>query len=110
MQEAFKPKPEYVEVHYAAEQIRELMFTMSMCLSEDECKGMKRAQRIIADYLMALDTVKTRDASEVVLCKDCTYCHSDRAGKTGCFHYKRYGTKAAEIQPEDFCSYGRLGE
>lgn len=110
MQKAFEPKPAYIEVHHAAEEIRELIFTMSMCLSEEECRGMKRAQAFIADYLFDIDTVKTRDASEVVLCKDCTYCHSDRAGNIGCFHYKRYGTPAAEIQPDDFCSYGSLGE
>ena len=50
-QEVNEPKPAYVEVHYAAKQIRELLFTMSMCLSEEECKGMNRAKELIARYV-----------------------------------------------------------
>lgn len=50
-QQANEPKPAYVEVHYAAKQIRELSFTMSVCLSVEECKGMNRAKELIARYV-----------------------------------------------------------
>lgn len=101
---------EYLNKRQTQQEIRELMFTMSMCLTKEELRGMRRAQEIIAKYLDALPKVTTRKADEVVLCNDCTYCHKDRAGNMGCFHYKRYGTAAAEIGPNDFCSYGRLSE
>lgn len=101
---------EYVDKRKFIQDILDIQFTMSMCFTEQELHGMRRAQRILANLAERQPTVTTRNADEVVLCKDCTYCHSDRVGNIGCFHYKRYGTEAADIKPDDFCSYGRLSE
>lgn len=61
-QETDEPKPAYVEVHYAAKQIREMPFTMSVCLSVEECKGMNRAKELIARYVeTALITDGTKE-------------------------------------------------
>ena len=51
------------------------------------------------------------DVRPVVLCRDCQYCHTDRAGNIGCFHCLHYQTNwGGKIQPNDYCSLGRKRE
>ena len=42
---------EYIAINDVIQNIQDLQFTMSMCSSVEQCEGMKRAQRIIAEYI-----------------------------------------------------------
>lgn len=64
---------EYIEREAALEEANGFPFTMSMCLSEQECVGMQRAQAIIAKRIIALPAA---DVVEVVRCKDCEHYHA----------------------------------
>lgn len=57
--------------------------------------------------IAAVENIPAADVESVVYCKDCTYCHYDRAGIIGCFHYRNYQTPGAEVKPYDYCSYAK---
>lgn len=52
-----------------------------------------------------MDKYINLDMVPVLYCKDYRYCHYDRVGNIGCFHYRNYQTPGAEIKPYDYCSY-----
>ena len=75
---------EYIEREALIETTRETPFTMSMCLTVEECKGMNRAREILADIfeiLPAADVAPVRHGRWIPYnVKDCLYvcseCHS----------------------------------
>lgn len=53
---------DYIRRGDVVRDIEELSFTMSMCVSVDECKGMKSAQKIIASIVA--ETIPAADVVE----------------------------------------------
>lgn len=61
---------EYITRKEAIDEANGSPFTMSMCLSEQECVGMQRAQAVIAKRL---ESISAADVVEIIRCKDCIY-------------------------------------
>ena len=62
---------EYIE-RDCVRKIASMFFTMSMCASEDECRAMNRAIRIVEKRI---DSIPAADVVPVVRCK---FCRSQR--------------------------------
>jgi len=74
---------EYIDREVLIKTTRETPFTMSMCLTVEECKGMNEAREILADIFEILPAA---DVAPVVRCKDCkhgTRLVCDLAGNEG---------------------------
>ena len=59
---------EYYKKDDVDEIVHDTLFTMSMCLTLDECKGMNAAKGIIADLIDSLPVEEMGLADKITLC------------------------------------------
>lgn len=82
--------------HAAIDAVAELASSMSVCISVDECHGMKRMQGMAVRVLDELPSVQP----EIIRCKDCKHWmreYLDINGKHGCNVMREY------TAPNDYC-------
>lgn len=94
---------EYIE-RDEARKIASMFFTMSMCASEDECRAMNRAMRIVEKRI---DSLPAADVVPVVRCIDCKHWHRSLSddGKIEFFNFS-YCEKGLHGFPNFFCADG----
>lgn len=102
--------PEYIEREALIKTTRETPFTMSMCLTVEECKGMNRAREILADIFEILPAA---DVAPVIRCERCDNWNEwDHSGhkslgnfRCSCAYWTVEDGPTFYTAPTDFCSY-----
>ena len=81
------------------DDVRNTMFTMSMCVTMDELHGMRLAQQIIAKKI---ETYPAANVVEVVRCGECNYSAVDYEGQRYCKLVTYYN----HVPDDWFCADG----
>ena len=97
----------FISQEHAIREILEQPFTMSMCLSKEECHHMNQARRYVACLVATMEAEP--DVVKVVRCKDCI--HYEMGACLKIYDDGNVSKDAwQERKPEDFCSYGERRE
>lgn len=86
---------DYIKRCDAIHDIEQIADTMSVCLTRDECNGMRNMKQL---SIAAVFQTHAADVVEVVRCKDCRHLEI-----SGCYGECSMG-RLGIVSPEDYCS------
>lgn len=103
--------PGYIDKDALIKTTEEVPFTMSMCVSVEECNGMNRARKLLIE---AFKILPAADVVPVVRCSECELWNDwDHSGRKelgnfvcSCAHWSNEDGYVVYTKPDDYCSYG----